>query len=121
MTTGNQALKMASMILVMPFLFVYTPLLLNSTTIDVTITVVACFLGVLAWARFLEGFDIGKRLPLERSLWLVVAILMLLPVGKLAGLFSGTDADFRYGAYAVGAALMALMFAYKLTGRRAVA
>ena len=118
--TGNQALKLASMILVMPFLFVYTPLLLDSTPLDVTVTVAACFLGVVAWAKFLEGFGIGRRVPWERPIWLASAACLLLPAGPLVSALAGTEADLRYHAYAMGAALAAGVFAYQLSGRRAV-
>lgn len=117
--TGNQALKLASMIFVMPFLFVYTPLLLDSTDMDVAITVAACVLGVIAWARFLEGYRIGRFIPFERPIWLISTVCLLLPVGPLVSYLSGSAADFRYHAYAVGAFLLIAAFCYQLAGRRA--
>ena len=117
--TGNQALKLASMILIMPFLFVYTPLLLNSTVLDISITVAACSLGVIAWAKFLEGFGIGRRLPFERLIWLAATACLLMPVGPFVTFISGTEADLRYHGYAFGAVLMAGVFLYQLAGRRA--
>ena len=73
---------MASMILIMPFLFVYTPLLLEGSTFDIVLTIIACLLGVVAWAKFFEGFGIGRDLPFERVFWLVSAACLLLPVGN---------------------------------------
>lgn len=119
--TGNQALKLASMILVMPFLFVYTPLLLNSTVLDIGITVIACILGVVAWAKFLEGYGIGRKVPFERAIWLSATICLLLPVGPFVSFLSGIEADLRYYGYAVGAALVVGMFLYQLSGRHAEA
>ena len=116
--TGNQALKLASMILVMPFLFVYTPILLDSTPLDVAVTVAACILGVVAWAKFLEGSGIGRRVPCERPIWLAAAACLLLPAGAFVSAVAGVEADLRYHAYAVGAALAAGMFTYQLSGRR---
>ena len=116
--TGNQALKLASMILVMPFLFVYTPLLLDGTAPDITITVVACVLGVVAWARFLEGHGIGRRIPLERPLWLLAAICLLLPAGTFVGFVTGLETDFRYYAYGVGAILVLGMAGWRLSTAR---
>ena len=117
--TGNQALKLASMILIMPFLFVYTPLLLNSTPFDITVTVIACVLGVIAWAKFLEGFGIGRRVPLERPIWLVATACLLMPVGPLVNFLTGIGTDLRYHGYVVGALLLVAMFAYQFVGRRA--
>ena len=118
--TGNQALKLASMILVMPFLFVYTPLLLDSTLLDVAVTVAACFLGVVAWARFLEGSGLGRRTPCERPIWAAAAACLLLPAGPLVSAATGIEADLRYHAYAIGAILAVGMSAYQLSGRRTV-
>ena len=117
--TGNQALKLASMILIMPFLFVYTPLLLNSTAFDITVTVVACVLGVVAWAKFLEGFGIGRRVPFERVIWLAATICLLMPAGDFVAFLGGIQTDLRYHSYAIGAVLVAGVFMYQLAGRRA--
>ncbi len=115
--TGNQALKLASMILVMPFLFVYTPLLLESDAADVAITVGACVLGVLAWARFLEGYGLGRRrIPFERGFWLAAAACLLLPVGPFAAMLTGSGDDLRYHAYAAGAGLIAVLHIWRSAG-----
>ena len=115
--TGNQALKLASMILIMPFLFVYTPLLLDSTTFDIGVTVVACLLGVIAWAKFFEGFGSGRHIPFERLLWLAAAVCMLLPVGNLLTFIFGGEGDLRYHAYIAGALIIGAMYAYQYAGR----
>ena len=119
--TGNQALKIASMILIMPFLFVYTPLLLNSTALDITITVVACTIGVVTWAKFLEGWGIGRPVPGERWLWLVSTICLLMPLGPFIAFVLGVETDFRYQAYAAGLVLTIGLFAYQMTGRKEAA
>ncbi|NKB49503.1 MAG: TRAP transporter fused permease subunit [Alphaproteobacteria bacterium] len=116
--TGNQALKMASMILIMPFLFVYTPLLLIGSTFDIGITVVACLLGVVAWAKFFEGFGNGRHIPFERLLWLVAAACLLLPVGNFVTFVFGSAGDLRYQAYIVGAVILGGVYAYQYAGRR---
>ena len=115
--TGNQALKLASMILIMPFLFVYTPLLLNSTAFDISITVVACLLGVVAWAKFFEGFGTGRHIPFERGLWLISATCLLLPVGTFITFILGLDGDLRYQVYLVGALILGGVYAYQYVGR----
>ena len=81
--TGFEALRLASMIFVMPFLFVYSPILLSGTVAEITITTIACVLGVIAWAGCLEGYLIRKALPIEKILLAVSAACLLLPVPEL--------------------------------------
>ena len=119
--TGNQALKMASMILIMPFLFVYTPLLLNSSVFDISVTVIACLLGVVAWAKFFEGFGAGRELPFERVLWVVSAACLLMPVGNFVSFLFGAASDLRYQAYVVGALILVGVYLYQFAGRRSAA
>jgi TRAP-type uncharacterized transport system fused permease subunit len=119
--TGNQAFKLASMILIMPFLFVYTPLLLEGRTFDIVLTVIACLLGVVAWAKFFEGFGIGRDLPFERVFWLVSAACLLLPVGNFFAFIFGTATDLRYQAYIVGALILTGVYVFQYTGRRSAA
>lgn len=115
--TGNQALKMASMILIMPFLFVYTPLLLIGTTFDISVTVAACLLGVVAWAKFFEGYGSGRHIPFERGLWLASAACLLLPIGNFIVFISGGEGDLRYQVYVVGALILVGIYAYQYMGR----
>ena len=104
--TGNQAFKMASTILIMPFLFVYTPLLLDGTTMEITITAVACIFGVVGWAIFLEGFGNGR---LIRPLAGLVAASLLLPTGAIISLIFGLDSPLLLELYAVGAVLTVIL------------
>ena len=105
--TGNQAFKMASTILIMPFLFVYTPLLLDGTVLEITITTVACVLGIIGWAIFLEGFGNGR---LIRPLAGLVAACLLLPTGAIVSLTFGIDSPLLYELYAVGVVLIVILF-----------
>ncbi|MEP4379625.1 MAG: TRAP transporter fused permease subunit [Alphaproteobacteria bacterium] len=105
--TGNQAFKMASTILIMPFLFVYTPLLLDGTTLEITITAAACVFGVVGWAIFLEGFGSGR---LIRPLAGLVSACLLLPTGAIVSLIFGLDSPLLHELYAVGAVLSVIMF-----------
>lgn len=114
--TGNQALKLASMILIMPFMFVYSPLLLDGTVPDIIITVIASIFGVVAWAKFLEGTGIGRHVPFERWIWLFSAFSLLMPLGPLINFITGIEADLRYESYAVGAILVIAVYAYQMTG-----
>jgi len=108
--TGNQALKLASMILITPFLFVYTPILLNGTATDITITVIATFAGTYAWARFLDGYRIGRKIPFERGIWLLGAICLLMPAGHFAAFVLGLENDLRYEAYVLGAVILVVTY-----------
>jgi TRAP-type uncharacterized transport system fused permease subunit len=104
--TGNQAFKMASTILIMPFLFVYTPLLLDGTTLEITITAVACIFGVIGWAIFLEGFGEGR---LIRPLAGLVSACLLLPTGAIISLVFGFESPLLHELYAVGAVLTVIL------------
>jgi len=105
--TGNQALKMASTILIMPFLFVYTPLLLEGSNFDIAFTTVACVLGVGAWAIFLERFGRGA---LIRPLAFLASACLLLPSGAIIGTILGFDPDLvLHELYIVGLIVMAVL------------
>ena len=104
--TGNQALKLASLILITPYLFAYTPILLDGTTPDVTVTVIATFAGVYAWARFLDGYGVGRPIPFERLIWLSSAICLLMPIGPLFDFVTGYPDDVRYHFYVLGAVIL---------------
>jgi TRAP transporter 4TM/12TM fusion protein len=106
-TTGNQAFKMASTILIMPFLFVYTPLLLDGSTLDIAITTAACIFGVIAWAVFLEGFGTGG---LMRPIAGLASFTLLIPSGAIIGAFFGIQGELLLELYAVGAVATLVMF-----------
>ncbi|MBN06304.1 MAG: hypothetical protein CMM45_00525 [Rhodospirillaceae bacterium] len=115
--TGNQALKQASMILITPFLFVYTPLLLDSTLLDISISVAAITAGVFCWAKFLDGWGIGRPVPFERLIWLFCALCLLMPTGELIAWIVGSEEGFNYHMYALGALVMSAMFIYQMGGK----
>ncbi len=117
-TTGNQAFKMASTILIMPFLFVYTPLLLDGTTLEIAITVAACLFGVVAWAIFLEGFGNGR---LIRPLAGLVAACLLLPTGAIISLIFGFESELLHELYVIGAVLTVILLLLLWRDRAAAA
>jgi TRAP transporter 4TM/12TM fusion protein len=118
--TGNQALKLASMILITPYIFAYAPaVLLKGTTLEIAITAGACIVGVVAWAKFLDGYGIGRPVPFERVWWLLAAALILLPLDHLYDWVLGVEHNLQYESYAIGSAIVALVFIYQRTGRRA--
>jgi TRAP transporter 4TM/12TM fusion protein len=112
--TGFQAAKIASMIFLMPIMFIYTPLLLNGSTVDIAVTVVGATLGVLAWAMFLECFGLRATTPVERTLAGLAAAILLLPVDRMIDYFLGIEETLFYETYAVGAALLAIVFARQI-------
>ena len=87
-------------------LFVYTPLLLDGTTLEITITAAACIFGVVGWAIFLEGFGEGRII---RPLAGLVSACLLLPTGAIISLIFGLDSPLLYELYAVGAVLMVIL------------
>jgi TRAP-type uncharacterized transport system fused permease subunit len=119
--TGNQALKLASMLLIMPFLFVYTLLLLDGTVFDISVTVIACLLDVIAWAKFFEGFGNSRDLPFERVFWVISAGCLMMPVGNFVTFIFGSEADLRYHAHVVGALILVGVYVYQYIGRRSAA
>jgi len=108
--TGFQAAKIASMIFIMPIMFIYTPILLDGSTIDVTVTIVGATCGVVAWAMFLENFGLRTATSTERVFSGVAAAILLLPVDRMIDFFLGIDEKLFYETYAIGAVILAGVF-----------
>ncbi len=106
MKTSIESVKLASWIFVMPFLFVYTPLLLDGSFADITATVVACVIGIVAWAGFLEGFLFKYTTIAERILLGLAAVFLMLPIDHLFVFLTPYEGEYHYQAYAIGLALM---------------
>ncbi len=113
--TGFQALKIASWLFIMPFLFVYTPLLLSGTSTEVLITFVACLIGIVGWAGWMENFMIRYANGAERALMFVSSVCLLLPVGNFVVFITPLEGDLRYPAYAVGILAIAAAFLMQKT------
>ncbi len=105
--TGFQAAKIASMIFIMPIMFIYTPLLLNGSTVDIAVTVAGAVCGVVAWAIFLEDFALCAASGAERAMAGVAAFILLLPLDRLIDYFLGIEQKLFYETYAVGAVILA--------------
>jgi len=117
MRTAVQSVKLASWIFVMPFLFVYTPLLLSGTTLDISLTVLACVIGIGAWAGFLEGFLFRTTNMGERILLGLAAACLMLPIDHLVTFMLGMEGEYHYEAYIVGIVLMACALVLQLLRR----
>jgi TRAP transporter 4TM/12TM fusion protein len=108
--TGFQAAKIASMIFIMPIMFVYTPILLNGSMVDIIVTIVGAIFGVVAWAMFLENFAFCAATTAERILAGVAALILLLPVDRMIDFFLGIQAKLFYETYVVGAVILIGVF-----------
>ncbi len=115
--TGFQAAKIASMIFVMPIMFIYTPILLNGSTIDIVVAVFGAIFGVVAWAIFLESFAIRATSAAERMSAGAAAVILLLPVDRMIDYFLGVQEKLFYETYAVGAAILVGVFASQFVRR----
>ena len=113
--TGFQALKLASWLFIMPFLFVYTPILLDGTTTEVTITFIACVIGIVGWAGWMENFMTRYANGLERALMFIGSVCLLLPVGNFVVFVTPLEGDLRYFSYAIGVIALAAVFVMQRT------
>ncbi|NQV56157.1 MAG: TRAP transporter fused permease subunit [Rhodospirillales bacterium] len=111
--TGFEALRLASLIFVMPFLFVYTPLLLDGTVLEITITTLACIVGVIAWATFLEARGFIDTSLVERLCLGLAAVCLLLPLDRLIGFLFDLESNLLYETYVAGVILVIAALAYQ--------
>jgi TRAP-type uncharacterized transport system fused permease subunit len=115
--TGFQAAKIASMIFIMPIMFIYTPILLTGDTLAVTVAVVGAVFGVIAWAIFLECFGLRTTTPVERAMAGAAAFIILMPVDHMINYFLGIDEKLYYETYAVGGILIGTVFVMQFMRR----
>jgi TRAP-type uncharacterized transport system fused permease subunit len=108
--TGFQAARIASMIFIMPIMFIYTPILLNGSTPDIIVAVVGATMGVVAWAIFLECFALSVTTATERAMAGLAALLLLMPVDRMIDYFLGIEEKLFYETYAVGAVILIGIF-----------
>ncbi len=113
--TGFQALKLASWLFIMPFLFVYTPLLLDGTRTEVAITFGACLIGIVGWAGWMENFMTRHANGLERALMFIGSVCLLLPVGNFVVFITPLEGDLRYLSYATGIVALIAVFVLQRT------
>ncbi|MFH2000135.1 MAG: TRAP transporter permease, partial [Planctomycetota bacterium] len=75
--TGFHAVKLGSWLFLMPFLFLYTPILLNGTTAEIVRCVITALCALIAWAAAVEGYMVVKIRSWERILLFVSAFGLL--------------------------------------------
>ena len=100
--TSYHAMKFSAFLIVMPFLFVYTPLLGTGTLWLDTLSVVTATIAAVTFAAALQGYFRRRNTPLET---------LLLSAGTLA-LFDGTPA-----VNAVGLVLVAAVYVRQRSAR----
>ena len=76
---GFAAVKLASPLFIMPFLFVYTPILFNGPLLEVMETVISAMIGMIAFAGMMQGCWIKKTNILERILLGFAAFCLFTP------------------------------------------
>ncbi len=76
--TGLTATRLALAGIIVPFVFVYSPaLLLQGTLLQVLLTSLTGFLGVVALAAGAAGYYFGPTTPLERALLVAAAVALI--------------------------------------------
>jgi TRAP transporter 4TM/12TM fusion protein len=75
--TGFQAVKLGSWLFLMPFLFLYTPILLNGTTAEIVRCIITSLCALIAWAAAVEGYMVVKTRSWERILLFISAFGLL--------------------------------------------
>jgi TRAP transporter 4TM/12TM fusion protein len=89
MTTALIASKLALVIYVIPFIFIYNPsLLLIGNPLDILIIIVTSILSVLILSCALEGYLLERLSPFKRVYFFIMGFLLIspYPYAKLAGL-----------------------------------
>jgi TRAP transporter 4TM/12TM fusion protein len=76
---GFAAVRLASPLLITPFLFVYTPLLLNGGVAEILETIASCTLGFIAYAGMMQGYWLRRTEILERVLLGFGALCLFIP------------------------------------------
>lgn len=96
--TGFTATKLASWLYLMPFLFVYTPILMVGQIAPLYLvrSVLTCIIGLLAWGAAVEGYIVYKLNWMQRVALFLTAFMLLDPglftdilgISVLAGIFA---------------------------------
>lgn len=80
MKTGYQAMRLGMVAYIIPFMWIYKPvLLMQGSTMDIALTVVTSAIGVIALAVAIEGYMLTKVSWLQRLLIGAGAILLITP------------------------------------------
>ena len=83
--TGFESWKLAKGLYIIPFLFIYTPILFEGPLWQVAETSVSALLGLFCAAVFFEGFHVVALNWLFRIMYVAAAIMLLWPNLALNG------------------------------------
>ena len=78
-TAGMHAVRIASPLFIAPFLFVYTPILLNGSPAAVIESVVSAFIAFIAYAGMIQGYWRAKISYIARTSLGVAAFCLFVP------------------------------------------
>jgi TRAP transporter 4TM/12TM fusion protein len=104
MQTGFQAMRLGILILIVPFMFVYNPILLMiGSPLRIVLAMITGIIGVIALGAGLEGYLLKRVNWLQRSLLFGSAMVLIYPgwvtdsigIGILAGVIIWQWADLR--------------------------
>ena len=76
---GIEAVRLASPLFIIPFLFIYTPILFNGPLPNVIETMVSCLIGIIAYAGMMQGYWSKPANVLERVLLGIAALCLFVP------------------------------------------
>ena len=76
---GMAAVRLASPLFILPFLFVYTPILFNGPFVNVIETIVSSAIGICAFAGMMQGYWLKKANVLHRVLLGVASLCLFVP------------------------------------------
>ncbi|MBU1205662.1 MAG: TRAP transporter fused permease subunit [Pseudomonadota bacterium] len=76
---GLAAVRLASPLFIAPFLFVYTPILLNGPLPQVIETIVSSAIGTIAYAGMMQGYWMKRANVLERILLGFASLCLFIP------------------------------------------
>ena len=76
---GVAAVRLASPLFILPFLFVYTPILFNGPLLNVIETIVSSAIGICAFAGMMQGYWLKKTSIVHRVLLGIAALCLFVP------------------------------------------
>ncbi|MDX9821297.1 MAG: TRAP transporter fused permease subunit, partial [Syntrophales bacterium] len=79
MKTGWSAIRYGLGFFFIPFLFFYSPILLNGKVLDVVLTIATAFLGIIAISASFEGYLVRRLTTVERVIIAVSGVLLVWP------------------------------------------
>jgi TRAP-type uncharacterized transport system fused permease subunit len=74
-----QAVRLASPLFIAPFLFIYTPVLLNGTPGAVLETILSAFVAFIAYAGMMQGYWRSRISPFVRVVLGIAAFCLFVP------------------------------------------